>query len=96
MLNLGRKPRINQGAHSQSLIPAAVSSIGVSGGSVRPMSTGVVQDAMDQAFLWSVLALLFLGLIMVYSATVALPAGVREKPPRLPPALLPNAPSAAP
>ena len=37
------------------------------------MSTGVVQDAMDQAFLWSVLALLFLGLIMVYSATVALP-----------------------
>lgn len=59
----------------KSLIPAAVSVGGASYGAGRAhtaIQTGV-HDPVDQGLIWCSVALLFLGLVMVYSATVALP-----------------------
>lgn len=55
----------------QSLIPAAAGGVGLSSvyGHKR---TGLAQS-LDHGFIWAALALLLFGLVMVYSATVALP-----------------------
>ena len=58
---------------AQSLIPAAIS-IGVAGSSaygIRKNSNPML--VVDQGLIWATVSLLVLGLIMVYSATVALP-----------------------
>lgn len=56
----------------KSLIPATSSGGGMSSGVFVKRGNNVTQS-IDQGLIWAVLALLFLGLVMVYSATVALP-----------------------
>jgi len=56
----------------KSLIPATASGGGLSSSMYANRATSVSQS-IDQGFVWAVLSLLFLGLVMVYSATVALP-----------------------
>ncbi|MCQ8897074.1 putative lipid II flippase FtsW [Limnobacter humi] len=59
---------------THSLIPAGVAGASSAYGLGRGNTQGVGQQhSVDQSLVWAVLALLFLGLVMVYSATVALP-----------------------
>ena len=71
MLNKWNKK--NQNSMSfKSLIPATSTGGGMSSGVYVKRGSNVTQS-IDQGLIWAVLALLFLGLVMVYSATVALP-----------------------
>ncbi|WP_288108902.1 putative lipid II flippase FtsW [Limnobacter sp.] len=75
MLKWFKRPARSEAAYTQNLIPAAVSSMGAGGQSVGSRGFRILsaQDSLDQGFIWAILALLCLGLVMVYSATVALP-----------------------
>lgn len=57
----------------KSLIPATSAGGGLSSSGVYVKRGNTVAQSIDQGLIWAVLALLFLGLVMVYSATVALP-----------------------
>lgn len=58
---------------TKSLIPASVSVGGAGYGLSRNNADPRAQSTIDQSLLWAVLALLLMGLVMVYSATIALP-----------------------
>jgi cell division protein FtsW len=57
----------------KSLIPATAAGGGLSSSVYRVNRGSAASQTIDQGLIWVVLALLFLGLVMVYSATVALP-----------------------
>lgn len=57
----------------KSLIPASALGGGLSTSRHNFKRGSFSVQAIDQSLIWAVLALLFLGLVMVYSATVALP-----------------------
>ena len=58
----------------KSLIPAVASGGRLTTSSIYSTKRGsTVSQLIDQGLIWAVLALLCLGLVMVYSATVALP-----------------------
>ncbi|MGF5872972.1 hypothetical protein ACQE9E_28375, partial [Klebsiella pneumoniae] len=72
---LGKWARKDQNSMQfKSLIPAIAAGGGLSSSMYRVnRGSAVSSQAIDQGLIWAVLALLFLGLVMVYSATVALP-----------------------
>jgi len=72
---LGKWARKDQNSMQfKSLIPATAAGGGLSSSMYRVnRGSAVSSQAIDQGLIWAVLALLFLGLVMVYSATVALP-----------------------
>lgn len=57
--------------YQQQLVPAGIG--GVSAIGVNTKTTGSRVGSIDQALIWFVLALLMIGTVMVYSATIALP-----------------------
>ncbi|HEX4916424.1 MAG TPA: putative lipid II flippase FtsW [Limnobacter sp.] len=58
---------------AKSLIPATAVGGGMSASMYGVKRSQSVGDNLDQGLVWCTIALLFLGLVMVYSATVALP-----------------------
>lgn len=69
--NWGKKDQSSM--QFKSLIPATAAGGGLSSSMYKVNRGPAVSQAIDQGLIWAVLALLFLGLVMVYSATVALP-----------------------
>ncbi len=57
----------------KSLIPAAPVGGALSGSMYGAKRGQTIAQSIDQGLIWATMALLFLGLVMVYSATVALP-----------------------
>lgn len=71
MLGRLKKSSPQVATYQQQLIPAGMGSIG--NVTVSNRGTSGTAGSIDQLLIWSALALMFIGMIMVYSATVALP-----------------------